>query len=207
MKVYYDRKQETWHGRTHPWVSATYDPEGRYYNFIKEPELIRASLEGFRDLGHLSSVTRFYELLEWVNGPESLLETNDCAIRPPRDNKDQTYPFKREFIARVMVFFRDYPLNVRPDTCMWLSAAFEEYLKPMDPGWDGACVGITRFPTLFEAMPQDQERQGFIQQLHVWAWGNDDAEANENMARTWNNVLSVCRSISEEVKEAQTRAP
>lgn len=67
-------------GRTHPWTFAEHNPSWRYVDFRREPEKIETSLEDFRPWAQFPATQRFYELIRWLNGPDSLFETNDCAF-------------------------------------------------------------------------------------------------------------------------------
>jgi len=70
--------------REHPWTVSMAVPDGRYWDFKAHPEQIPLVLEDFRPWAHYAAIPRFYELLAWLNGFDSILESNDCGLRPPR---------------------------------------------------------------------------------------------------------------------------
>src|SRR5579862_773029 len=75
--------------RQHPWTTAGDKPDAveRYWDFRNHPEQISVVLEDFKPYEHHAAVPRFYELLGWVNGDDSLFESNDCGLRPPSTGK------------------------------------------------------------------------------------------------------------------------
>ncbi len=93
-------------GRSHPWGKTTYSENaGEYCSFREKPELIREVLEDFKPHESQKTILRFYELLEWVNRPSGLLETNDCYFRPPSTNPDEQFVFSNKVTGRVEFFF------------------------------------------------------------------------------------------------------
>lgn len=203
MLTYYDPGLTMPSGRAHPWTHSERDPSCRHCDFVAHPELIRSSIEDVRDLGDVPAALRLYELLEWVNGPESLLETNDCGVKRPKANNQPNIPYARCIDARVMLFHRDHALNVLPASAEWLSGCIGHYLNQIDANWLGACVGVNRQPTLFLTLPESGDREGMIQNLTVWAWGNSDEVAWSTLARTFRNILVACQAVVSEVRESQ----
>src|SRR5512140_780274 len=78
--------------RAHPWTVATLDPSARYMDLKANPALIRLSLEDFLPFSRWPAIDTFYSLLEWLNGPESTLESNDCAFEGPCANPTHGVP-------------------------------------------------------------------------------------------------------------------
>ena len=70
--------------RSHPWTDATGNPDFRYYDLSASPEHIRTSLEDFLPWSHYAAIEDFYVLLEALNRPSSVFETNDCAFSGPQ---------------------------------------------------------------------------------------------------------------------------
>jgi hypothetical protein len=97
--------------RNHPYDGAKYDPRVRHYDFVKEPHLIRQALEDFKRWKKYEAVERFYQFLEWINGAESVFETSDCRLEPPKNNPHKQIQYKRCLFGRVMVFFRELAFN------------------------------------------------------------------------------------------------
>jgi hypothetical protein len=46
-------------------------------------------LEDFKPWARYSAIPRFYELLAWLNGDDSIFESNDCGLRPPKQGDDR----------------------------------------------------------------------------------------------------------------------
>ncbi|NOS82266.1 MAG: hypothetical protein HOP32_11870, partial [Nitrospira sp.] len=77
MKVYEHSDPDSLKLRSHPWIDAESDPTNRYYDFKIHPELIRLSLEDMQKWSAYPATETFYRLLEWLNGPDSIFESND----------------------------------------------------------------------------------------------------------------------------------
>lgn len=67
-------------GRQQPYYPGQGGGVG-YQNFVENPALIREVLEDFRPFGESPAIQAFYELLEWLNGAGSTLESVDCAFQ------------------------------------------------------------------------------------------------------------------------------
>jgi hypothetical protein len=80
MKVYEHNDPDSFILRSHPWIDGESDPAHRYYDFRTSPELIRSSLEDLQAWSTYPATETFYRLLEWLNGAESVFESNDCAF-------------------------------------------------------------------------------------------------------------------------------
>ncbi len=80
MQVYEHNDPDSLRPRTHPWTDGESDPAHKYYDFRARPELIRSSIEDLQEWEAYPATETFYRLLEWLNGPESALESNDCAF-------------------------------------------------------------------------------------------------------------------------------
>jgi hypothetical protein len=80
MHVYRSNELQLDGRRTFPWITADYDPRVRFYDFRSHPELIDFSLEDFMPWDRYPGIRDFYSYLRWLNGPESELESEDCAF-------------------------------------------------------------------------------------------------------------------------------
>jgi hypothetical protein len=120
--------------RTQPWNDATRDPRGKYYNFREHPELIRRALEDFKPHESHGCIQKFYEMLEWINGPNSNFESSDCRLTGPLPNKQKKkYPWEITAAGRLMVFFRHLPFNLTPVTPEWITERQEGNANLYDP--------------------------------------------------------------------------
>jgi hypothetical protein len=101
LKVYrhVDRVLET--PRGHPWGTAIDNPDERYYDFKEHSDLIPEVLEDFKPWSRYPAIATSYELLRWINGPESVVESNDCAFQEiPRRPVD--VPDGLLFVGRML---------------------------------------------------------------------------------------------------------
>lgn len=107
MKNYHDQPAEKLYnrGRPHPWETSNNYSPGRYYDLRAHPELIRTSLEDFKPWEGFAAVDAFYQMLEWLNGPESILETTDCMLLAPAANKSPQIANKKLQIMGRLFFF------------------------------------------------------------------------------------------------------
>jgi len=69
--------------RQRPWTVTVTTTGGQYWDFRTHSEKIRTSLEDEIPWQHYDAVAVFYDLLEWVNGEDSISESNDCGLRQP----------------------------------------------------------------------------------------------------------------------------
>ena len=121
--------------RTHPWSKTEYSNDGgAYYNFCDHPELIPEVLEDFRPHAHHEAVQVFYKFLSWANGDDSLLETADCAMRPPHENDDTIFRVPLKIDGRLEIVYKEDRLNVDADSFEWLGsrlASISKYIGPI----------------------------------------------------------------------------
>ena len=119
------------HSRTHPWGKTEYqdDRAGEYLDFKSRPELIRTHLEDFVPFTAEISIQQFFEMIEWVNRPDGLFETNDCAFRGPEEHKDVLFKKALRASGRIQFFIRNLENNVNTDTVKWFWRMFHIYLS------------------------------------------------------------------------------
>jgi hypothetical protein len=134
MYVQYDDEKAP--ERNHPWTVVIGDPEAQYWNFREHPELISTVLEDFTPWAHYPAILQFYTLLEWLNGPESAFETNDCGMIPSRID-EKTPPMVRQVFdadplvihGRISVLYRDLPFNTSKESIGWLKTSIHDCLR------------------------------------------------------------------------------
>lgn len=97
--------------RMHPYIS-TRPGEAGFVDFRQQPERIAEVLEDFRPHVDQPAVQTFFDFLRWVNGPESVLETCDCALRGPEKAKPRKLPrLPLVLHGRVMLMHREPGAN------------------------------------------------------------------------------------------------
>jgi hypothetical protein len=195
-------------GRHHPWTIVTSDPTLQYRDFKTRPDLIRTVLEDFVPWAHYPAVIRFYEMLEWLNGPDSVFESNDCGLRPPREDAE-TPPvirgvFEKDPLmihGRLAFIFRDLAWNAARPTTEGLKTTIQDALAknvPMFP----AAIGIGEWPHYFTAI----NREGMAITLKFWAWGTDEAETMQNLYLAFGAIDGCLKWVSASIRN-QTAAP
>jgi hypothetical protein len=203
MNVYYDARFEADGVRAHPWDYAERSEEERYYDFKEHPELIPEVLEDYRPWAQSPAVQSFYELLRWINGEDSALETSDCAFMGPRPNDDPKWRKKLFCSGRLMILFRDLPLNTVYQYMQQLNEAVHFYLERLEPEFRWGSVGTT----LMHIYYTDLNRPGRQLMLSFWAWGDTEEETFANLDTLIRTVSECIRKVSRDVKEAQASSP
>jgi hypothetical protein len=223
MRVYFDQSQP--YGiRVQPWDEAEYAEGGKYYDFRKDPGLIPEVLEDFVPLAGYEAVQQFYDLLGWMNGPDSPYETNDSRLRAPRENRQRDLADKA--VVRdgmLMFFFRELPLNLSADSVAW-SARYQRHLvdqhevKPtpnpfllrfaqrcveelskINPDSLTDCLGVQFMPAVFLHAPvREDEKYGNQVVFRFWVWGDTDEEVMGNLTYTVTAISSCLRKIDAE---------
>lgn len=189
--------------RTHPWTVSADNPDAKYYDFRRHPHLIRTSLEDFLPLGDHPAVQRFYDMLEWLNGPTSLLESNDCGLAPFRRNRMAGVRYPRVTYGRLMVLARDLRLNVCERSVMQMIQRLSDDLEAIDRGFRVGAVAVAKVPTVFLHLPAKARRDKLGHVLHIryWAFGNDDQGTLRSLDRVVANVWSGLRRLSRALRK------
>lgn len=176
MKVYELADPDQLRLRAHPWTHTDANPHHRYVDFRKNPAQIRTELEDLRPWkGHAFTET-FFRLLEFINGPDSLLESNDCAFVGPHPNDGPHSERRLQATGRVMVLFRDLTLNTSEQHVNALTQRIARALS-QQPETVEAIVGVSRVAVHFTTLsgpPAKQQGQQLM--LSFWAWGDDEAD-------------------------------
>jgi len=187
--------------RAHPWTVATGDAAFRYHDLKATPALIRTALEDFVPWSDWPAIDTFYELLEWLNGSESMLESNDCAFEGPNSNVTAGIARALEATGRVMILWRELPLNLLRANLDWLRGGIHRSLNESDREFELGAVGITVCRVRFLGLPDAGDRNlGFQLMLSFWSWGDSDDEVMANLARTIRNLSNALRAVEKEAE-------
>ena len=192
MKTYENRESGSEQRRSHPWSTSSGDLSHRYYDFRTRPALIPTVLEDFRPWDTYAAVRSFYDLLAWVNGKGSPFESNDCAFAGPEDNVDGDFNKRLSCSGRLGILFRDLSLNTNEGAINRLIEGIHVGLRERDPDFAWGAVGTTLLRVDFRDLPKDRA-EGSQVLLSFWAWGDDEPELFENLAR----VISAVRQTLE----------
>jgi hypothetical protein len=194
--------------RTHPWEKAVSNPDNRYWDLRANPEQIPFMLEDFRPWSHYPAITRFYDLLTWLNGPDSVFESNDCGLRPPRQDSEAP-DFIRCFFdsdpimfhARLTILFRELAWNTSRRTVDSVKAAIHDALRENVRNYP-AVVQIGAWEHLFTSIG----KEGHAITFRFWAWGDDEAMAMEVLRETFDHLHGWLRWASDGMKPQTARS-
>jgi len=196
MKTYDRSDPESDAVRSHPWTAATADPNSRYRDFKANPALIRTSLEDFLPFAAWPAIDTFYSLLEWLNGADSIFESNDCAFQGPCANSTPEFPRALEVTGRLMVLWRTLALNLSRANTEWFKAALHHYLNQIDPELEYGVVGISVYRVNYLALTlPDEPNVGFQLMVSFWSWGDTEEEVMANLDRTVRNIWEALRAV------------
>ncbi len=203
--VYYDKDRIQPVSRCHPWAIGETNPEFKYYDFKRKPELIPRVLEDFMPLAHFDAIKLFYKFLSWINGPESHLETNDCALRSPKPHLDENSFRKLCCHGRVDILYRRLDLNVRKDCADWLiwktMKILEQEIDPEFAANDGV-IAFSQNQSLFTGLPGHrlEDKTGWQCSIHFWAYGDSESECMNALKRVFSNLWEATQRISKEIE-------
>jgi len=205
MQVYEHNDPDSLRTRTHPWTDSESNPAHKYYDFRTKPELIRSSIEDLREWGAYPATETFYRLLEWLNGPESALESNDCAFSGATANTNSALSKRLQCSGRLMILYRDLALNTSPKQMRWLTNATAHAVRGIDSAFEWGAVGATITSVRFSTLPGPPERQrGQQLMLSFWAWGEDEPEVMTNLDRTFRNLTAALQTVSREIRRTSS---
>ena len=205
MQVYEHNDPDSLRPRAHPWTDGESNPAHKYYDFRARPELIRSSIEDLQEWGTYPATETFYRLLEWLNGPESVLESNDCAFNGASINTSSECSKHLQCSGRLMILYRDLASNTSPEQMSWLTNATAHAVREIDPAFEWGAIGATITSVRFSTLPGPPERQqGQQLMLSFWAWGEDEPEAMTNLDRTFRNLTAALQEVSHEVRRTSS---
>jgi len=197
MIVYRAKELDITLGRTHPWTIAGYDANCSYIDFREEPERIVSSLEDFQEWAEYAATQRFYDLIRWLNGADSLFETNDTAFSiEPNCTPDQ--PYKLQASGRLMLFPSDMRLTCATGFAEWMMARFHFHLAQIQPPLAAAAVGISRAPCLFKSA----NAKGDEVVLYFWAWGNTNDTTMSILDKVFDRLRMAAEKVNDDVRES-----
>lgn len=201
--------------RMHPYI-ATRNGDAGFVDFRQHPERIADVLEDYRPHADQRAVQTFFEFLRWINGPDSVLETCDCALRGPerlKHSKLSKLPLALLTLhGRVMLMHRDPAANCIEGA----PTAFVEYLYGQlqrvdaDAPLHEVSVGLALCSVLYRERCQAQADPdgslapmpydpGIGQHLMVTfrAHGKSRSEAWDKLEQFFSLLWVACRQTSD----------
>lgn len=215
--------------RTHPWADGKDFKADKYYDFKANPELIPQVLNSFKGWSEWSEwegVQLFYKLLEWINGPDSLFESNGCGFRGPSPNQQKArWPGELISDGGLVFLFRDLELNLSEESAAWakrfmsvggtrpplaagknvgwLLSRSQEYLQQLNPKFVCGSVSIVLFPTIFLELPLDhKDKLGHELCFQWWAWGDTERETMAHFKEVVATMFECLKRVSAEAATA-----
>jgi len=207
MKVYEHSDPDSLKPRSHPWIDAESNPAYRYYDFKTQPELIRSSLEDLQQWTSYPAIETFYRLLEWLNGSESIFESNDSAFNGAATTAGTPSSTPLQCSGRLMILYRNLVLNTSPEQMHRLTNATAQALSETDPLFEWGAIGATIMSAQFTTLPGPPERQrGQQLMLSFWAWGETEAEMMRHLDRIFHNLTVALQRVSDEIRRSTPTA-
>lgn len=189
--------------RMHPWTTAESDESERYYDFIEHPELIETSLEDFVPYDRYPAIRTFYRLLRWLNGADSVFESNDCALANRIEpNNDKNTPLIAQQTSRIsgrlIFFFREHALNADEEATRWLWTNLAREFENTDLKLKLGIVGYSKVLTAYQSLPDPLRELSYLSVcLTFFAWGVSEVGVMNNLNRVFENTLTVLRRLSQ----------
>ena len=209
--------------RTQPYTTSNHRSPGKYYDLRAEPEKIRTHLEEFFPYSEYKSVQEFYDLLEWLNGEDSMYETTDCRLEELEKNKQRNLADSDFVRSGAMAWhFRNLRLNLSKDSAFW-AKLYDAYqiddsgfrLTPSDyqikftdamylqltniertEMFD--CISIAPYNIYFENADVPSAFRYGCQIVHrFWIWGDSDEEIFERFSYTVKAFETCFKSLND----------
>ncbi|HEY4942453.1 MAG TPA: hypothetical protein VII56_13580 [Rhizomicrobium sp.] len=194
--------------RQHPWTVVVSNPNLHYWDFKSQPEQIPNVLEDFKPWAHCEAIQRFYELLSWLNGADSVFESNDCGLRPPIVDHATPEPIRSAFGAdpvvmhcRLTFIVRDLLWNCSKPTVDAIKIRMLDALRENVPNIP-AVVKVGEWAHFFTEV----EKAGHAISLRIWAWGDDEAAAMRQLGDVFEALHGCLRWMSDGIKAQVARA-
>ena len=160
MRVQFDPKyssEQDGRGRYHPWTEGEADNSFKYYDFKKQPELIDQVLEDFVPFAEYESVIKFYDLVRFLNSPDSVFESNDCVLKVGDNIHDPNGKSKRAR-GRILILIRELAYNTKDEAVDFYLSLIGQKLFNLDRHFELGAILLTKFPTLFIEIPVEEEK-------------------------------------------------
>ncbi len=211
-------------GRHQPWTVSAQNPEFKYYDSRKNPELVSQVLEDFTPFNEYAAVQRFYEMVTWLNGDESKFETSDCRFDgiKPNTQKEQ---WDKELACHgaLVVFYRDLKYNLSEDSrawsneniatgkapawvyqpskyVQWAAEQSAHLIHQINPTFMWGCLATGFYNVFYEEGATDnRDKFGYQLVYRFWAWGDTEQEIMNNLKIDFDVLFLCLRRLSEDV--------
>lgn len=181
------------------------DQSSIYIDFKKTPKLIRHSLEDLLPFKKWEFVETFYSLIEWINSPASLLESNDCTFNAAQENDDGQYPYAKKCSARLMILFRDIPENCQQRSIDWLIQNILHCVASTKLGFRAGAVCLSQNATCYLELGDQPDTGGMGQQviLTFFAYGKNEQRCYESMQQVLSHAYSCLTKVNKKIQNGE----
>ena len=184
--------------RSHPWTCAELNISEVYVDFKIHPEKIEETLEDYQTITDEPAAEKFYGLLRYLNGPDSHLETSDCALGQYKKNDNNLFDKGFQRSGRLMVLYKDLELNVIEQYTTWLQEALLFHLKKVDTEFEYGFIELSFMNTDFVTL--NPVKSGKTVVIDFWAFGNSENDILKNLERLFIALCLGLKNINKEIK-------
>lgn len=191
--------------RSHPWTDMQDDKSSVYMDFKKNPQLIRNSLEDLLPFKKHAFVETFYSLIEWINSPKSVFESNDCTFNAAEENDDAQYSYAKKCSARLMILFRDIPENCQQRSVDWLIESILNSVAGGKVSFRAGAIALSQNPTCYLALGDTPDTGGMGQQvvINFFAYGKNERRCYENMQQVIEHAHSCLSKVNKKIQNGE----
>ena len=183
--------------RQHPWSETEGHSEEQYQDFKAKPELITTVLEDFVPYTLWSAIQHFYELLRWLNGEKSALESSDCGFSGIVSNDRGTFPEANKYCyGRLVILYRSLKLNTVDQYAKWLRSRLHELLQKRRPDLDWTGIQLHFWSTGFTEI----SAVGNSLVIIFSSWGRTDEEVMKNLDSLFVILFDCLKRVSKDTK-------
>jgi hypothetical protein len=205
MNAFHDKKEGIGETRPHPWQRSLHDPNAKFADFLKRPDLVRTSLEDFVPYAAQPAIDRFFQLVEWMNGPDTLWETTESYLWPPLSpHTNQFFALYPVICSARLVFFnRNHLWQCR--NAEWAFTDFLARLSKRQSPPPNACVGVFMLPTLFLSLSDDGGKTApecKALGVRCYGFGSTENEAFDAVGVGVDAVREVAQDLAEMIRSA-----
>jgi len=208
IHVFHDAEEGVGEPRPHPWQGSIHDPNAKFVDFLKRPDLVRISLEDFLPYAAQPAIDRFFRLVEWMNGPGTIWETTESYLWPPASPHTNRVFSQYPVIcsARMVFFTRDHLWQCR--NADWAFRNLLDRLRNRKPTPPNACIGVFTVPTLFASLSTDGGKTApecKALGARCYGFGNTDNEAFDSVGLEVDALREVVERMAEMISLALRR--
>jgi hypothetical protein len=199
MHAFHDAQEGVGEPRPHPWQGSLHDPNAKFVDFLKRPDLVRSSLEDFIPYASQPAIDRFFSLVEWMNGPDTVWETTESYLWPaaaPHSNRFfANYPIICS--VRLVFFNRNHLWQCRQ--AEWTFGQLLNGLQRREPVHPNACVGVFTVPTLFLSLSNDGGKSALECKaigVRCYGFGTSESQAFDGVGLGVDAVREVAEGMT-----------